>query len=134
MEEAPAVALEVERLVGANAPGFVVWLICDPRARGECLLVVGIDVGDGHADVLARGAGTLGTERAVSALRADPDHAVPELDVGVVDHAVRADEARALDLVEPERALQERERRADILIRNLGNDRRSAPGLDRPPD
>jgi hypothetical protein len=85
MEEAPAVALKVKRLVGANAPGFVVRLVCDPRARGECLLVVRIDVGDGHADVLARHAGTLRTERTVSALRADPDHAVAELDVSVVD-------------------------------------------------
>src|SRR5206468_12971749 len=78
--EAPAVALEVERLVAATAPGMVARSACDPCPGGARALVVRIDVGDGHADVLALDAGTLGTHRAVSSLRADPDHAAAELD------------------------------------------------------
>jgi hypothetical protein len=83
-------------------------------------LVAGVwgDVVDVHADVLARVPGTLGADRVVGALRADPYHAAAELDVGVVDHAVRALHARRPDLAEPERALQERQRRADVLIWN----------------
>src|SRR5713101_2344180 len=123
-------ALDVERLVGvmfAERPG-------DLCPRGERALLVRIDVVDVHADVLALDAGTLRTDCAVGALGADPDHAVAELDQCVVEHAVRTLHPRARNLVESERALQERERGADVLIRQLGNDRRSSPGLDLLPD
>src|SRR5204863_6239303 len=48
--------------------------------------------------------------------------------------AGRGHQPRGPDLAEPERALQERERGADVEIRNLGNDRRAALGLDLPPN
>src|SRR4029434_3673052 len=48
--------------------------------------------------------------------------------------AIRAHEARDRDLAEPERALQERQRGPDVLIRDLGNDRRWTRGLDLPLD
>src|SRR5437667_9106536 len=123
-------ALGVERLVDVMLSEFS----GDPCPRGARALVVRIDVGDRHADVLGLDAGTLRADRAVGAVRADPDHAVAELDQGVADHAVLAHEPRGQDLAEPERALQERERGADVLVRKLGNDRRSAPGLDLLPD
>src|SRR5712692_469802 len=134
LAEAPAVALEVERLVGANAPEMVAQPAGDPCTRGDRALVVRIDVGDVHADVLALDAGTLRADRTVRALPADADHAVAELDQCVEEHASLAHHPRGRDLAEPERALQERERGADVLVRKLGNDRRSAPGLDRLPD
>src|SRR2546426_12013611 len=76
--EAPAVALEVERLVGAMrlvgaiAPDVVAQPVCDPCTRGNRTLIVRIDVVDVHADVLALDAATLRADRAVVALRADP--------------------------------------------------------------
>src|SRR5439155_21593068 len=134
LAEAPAVALEVERPVGPLAPGVVAQLVGDPRTRGDGTLIVRIDVVDLHADELALDAPAHGTDRAVVALPADPDQAVAELDRGMEEHAVGAHEPRRRDLAKPERALQERERRADVLIRNLGNDRRPAPGRDLLPD
>src|SRR6266850_6226402 len=134
--EAPAVALGVERLVGtmrlvgAIAPDVVAQPVCDPCTRGDRALIVRIDVVDVHADVLALDAATLRADRAVVPLRADPDHAAAEREHRMVDPAVRAHEPRGRDLAEPERALQERERGADVLIRNLGNDCRPARGLD----
>src|SRR5712691_871491 len=138
--EAPAVALEVERLVGAMrlvgaiAPDVVAQPVCDPCTRGDRALIVRIDVVDVHADVLALDAATLRADRAVVAVRADSDHAVAELDHRMADHAVRAHQPGGRDLAEPERALQEHERGADVLIRNLGNDRRLALGLGLLPD
>src|ERR1700730_2971182 len=129
LEEAPAVALEVERLVGTMA-GMAVRPMRDPCTRRQRALVVGIDIGDVHADVLGLDAGTLRADRALGAVRADPDHAVAELNQCVVDRAVLAHEPRGRDLAEPERALQERERGADVLVRKLGNDRRPPPGRD----
>src|SRR5881628_3791376 len=70
--EAPAVALEVERLVGAIAPGVVAQPVCDPCTCGDRALIVRIDVVDVHADVLALDAAALRADRAVVALRADP--------------------------------------------------------------
>src|SRR5207244_9071806 len=102
--------------------------------RGERALVVRVDVVDVHGDVLARGAGPLRAERAMGALRAEPDHAVAELDHRVVDRAVRAHAPRGRDLAEPERALQERERGTDVLIRKPRSDRWSSHGLDLLPD
>src|SRR5688572_19362927 len=113
LDEAPAVALEVQRLVTAIARPMVAHRLGDLRTGGERTLVVRLDVGDGHAEVLARDAGALGTDRAVGALGTDPDH------------AVLAHEPRVRDLAGPERAFQERERGADVLIGKLGNDRRS---------
>src|SRR6266446_1544633 len=133
LEEAPAVALEIERLVGTMA-GVAVRPVRDPCTRGQRALVVGIDIGDVHADVLGLDAGTLRADRAVGAVCADPDHAVAELDQCVMDHAVVAHEPRGRDLAEAERAVQEGERGTDVLIRKLGNDRRSAPGLGFLPD
>src|SRR6185369_5112599 len=130
LEKAPAMALDVERLVDAmlaKPPGN----LC-PRA--ERALIVRIDVVHVHADVLALDAGTLRADRAVGALGADPDHAVAELDRCVVEHAVRTFHPRARDLAESERALQEHERGADVLIRQLRNDRRPPLGLDLLPD
>src|SRR5206468_228829 len=138
--EAPAVALEVERLVGAMrlvgaiAPGVVAQPVCDPCTCGDRALIVRIDVVDVHADVLALDAAVLRADRAVVALRADPDHAAAEREHRMVDPAVRGHEPRGGDLAEPERALQERERGADVLIRDLWHDCRSARGLDLPPD
>src|SRR5207302_343208 len=97
-------------------------------------LIVRIDVVDVHADVLALDAATHRADRAVGALRADADHAAAELDQRVADHALRTHQPCGRDLAEPERAFQELERGADVLIRKLGNDRRSAPGLDLLPD
>src|SRR5207244_1385307 len=108
--EAPAVALGVERLVGAMtfiAPEVVAQPVGDPCTRGERALIVRIDVVDVHADVLALDSATLRADRAVVALGADPDHAVAELEHRMVDHAARAHEPRGQDLPEPERALQE---------------------------
>src|SRR5438445_2146876 len=135
--EAPAVALGVERLVGAMtfiAPEVVAQPVGDPSTGGDRALMVRIDVVDVHADVLALDAATLRADRAVVALRADPDHAAAELEHRMVDPAARAHEPRGWDLAEPERALQERERGADVLIWNLGNDCRPARGLDLLPD
>src|SRR5439155_3278787 len=138
--EAPAVALEVERLVGAMrlvgaiAPGVVAQPVCDPCTRGDRALIVRIDVVDVHADVLALDAATLRADRAMVTLRADSDRAGAELEHRVVDRAVRGHQPRGPDLAKPERALQERERGADVEIRNLGNDRRAALGLDLPPN
>src|SRR6266478_6018369 len=134
LEEAPAVALEVERLVDAIVPQVIVQPAYDLGTRGERAMVVRVDVVDVHGDVLARGAGPLRAERAMGALRAEPDHAVAELDHRVVDRAVRAHAPRGRDLAEPERALQERERGTDVLIRKPRNDRWSSHGLDLLPD
>src|SRR5438093_3278641 len=126
--EAPAVAIGVERLVGAMtfvAPEVVTQPVGDPCTRGDRALMVRIDVVDVHADVLALDAAALRADRAVVALRADTDDALAELDRRMVDRAVRAHQAGGRDLAEPERALQEREGGADVLIRNLGNDRGS---------
>src|SRR5437879_3272201 len=109
-------ALGVERLVGAYLCAMASRLPCDPCPRGERAVVVRLDVGDGHAEVLALDAAALRADRAVGALRSDPDHAVAELDNRVVDHAVRALHPRGRNLAEPERALQERERGADVVI------------------
>src|SRR2546427_7421144 len=130
LEEAPAVALEVERLVDAIVPQVIVQPAYDLGARGERALVVRVDVVDMHGEVLGRGAGPLRAERAMGALRAEADHAVAELDHRVVDRAVRADAPRGQDLAEPERALQERERGTDVLIRKPRNDRWPSHGLD----
>src|SRR3989441_875413 len=109
-------------------------MVMSPGSRGERAMVVRVDVVDVHGDVLARGAGPLRAERAMGALRAEPDHAVAELDHRVVDRAVRAHAPRGRDLAEPERALQERERGTDVLIRKPRNDRWSSHGLDLLPD
>src|SRR4029453_1194650 len=130
LEETPAVALEVERLVDAIVPQVIVQPAYNLRSRGDRALVVRVDVVDVHDDVLARRAGRLRAERAMGALRAEPDHAVTELDHRVVDPAVRAHAPRSQDLAEPERALQERERGADVIIRNPRNDRWSSHRLD----
>src|SRR2546427_5431743 len=127
-------ALEVERPVGALAPGVVAELVGDPCTRGDGTLIVRIDVVDLHADELALNASAHGADRAVVALPADPDQAVAELHRRMEKHAVRAHEPRGRDLAEPERALQERQRGADVLIRNLWNDRRSAPAHAPLPD
>src|SRR5205823_11898625 len=110
-------ALEIERLVGPNFRGhstFHAQPACDPCARRNRAVVMRIDVVDVHADVLARDTGTLRTDRAVSALRADPDPTVAELDGRMDDHSLLAHESRGRDLAEPERALQERQRGADV--------------------
>ena len=70
-------ALEVERLVGAIVPQVIVQPAHDLCTRGERALVVRIDVVDVHSDVLARGAGPLRAERAMGALRAEPDQPSP---------------------------------------------------------
>src|SRR4029077_8918306 len=134
LEEAPAVALEVECLVDAIVPQVIVQPAHDLCTRGERALVVRIDVVDVHRDVLARGASPLRAERAMGALRAEPDHAVTELDHGVVDRAVCADAPRRGNFAEPERTLQERERGPDVLVRKPWNDRWSSHGLDLLPD
>src|SRR5713101_9462987 len=102
LKEAPAVALEVERLVGAIA-GMALQPLCDPCTRGDRALVVRINIGDGHADVLALDAGTLRADRTVRALPADADHAVAALDQCVEEHASLAHHPRGRDLAEPER-------------------------------
>src|SRR5256885_11479456 len=96
--------------------------------------MVRVDVVDVYGDVLARGAGPLPAERAMGALRAEPGHAVAELDHRMVDRAIRAHAPRGRDLAEPERALQERERGPDVLVRKPRNDRWSSHGLDLLPD
>src|SRR5688500_9811905 len=120
LDEAPAVAFEVERLVGAIVRAMVVQPTGDLRTRLARTLVVRIDVVDVHADVVARGAGGLRTERAVGALRADADDAVAELDHRVADDAGRAHAPRRRDLAESECPLQERDCGGDVLIRKLG--------------
>src|SRR6266550_7895629 len=69
LEEAPAMALEVECLVDAIVPQVIVQPAHDLCTRGERALVVYIDVVDVHREVLARGASPLRAERAVGALR-----------------------------------------------------------------
>src|SRR5262249_21265822 len=86
MDETPAVALGIERLVGAWLRAMAARLPRDPRTRGAAGLEVRLDVGDGHAEVLALDAAALRADGTVGALRADPDHAVAELDERVVDH------------------------------------------------
>src|SRR5262245_1770733 len=130
LEETPAVALEVERLVDAIVPQVIVQPAYNLGPRGDRALVVRVDVLDVHGNVLARSAGPLRAERAMGALRAEPDHAVTELDHRVVDPAVRAHTPRGQDLAEPERALQERECGTDVFIRNPRNDRWSSHRLD----
>src|SRR5258708_25148510 len=104
--EAPAVALGVERLVGAMrlvgaiAPDVVAQPGGDPCTRGDRVLIVRIDVVDVHADVLAHDAATLRADRAVMALGADPDQAAAERERRMVDRAVPADEPRGPDLAE----------------------------------
>src|SRR5436309_3402166 len=98
LDEAPAVAFEVERLVGAIVRAMVVQRTGDLRTCLARALVVRIDVVDVHADVVARGAGGLRTERAVGALRADSDDAVAELDHRVADDAGGAHAPRRRDL------------------------------------
>src|SRR5215468_3789205 len=117
MDEPPAVTLWVERLVAAMASRVLARLLRDACPRRQRTLVMREDVGDGHAQVLALDAAALRADRAVGALRTDSDHAVAELDERVVDHTVRALQPRRRDLAEPERALQERERGADVRIR-----------------
>src|SRR5215207_1357047 len=86
--EAPAMALGVERLVGAMAPPqMVAQPVGDPSTRGDRALVVRIDVVDVHADVLALDAAPPGADRAMAALLADPDHPVADLDHRVSDRA-----------------------------------------------
>src|SRR5262244_3673103 len=130
LEETPAVALEVERLVDAILAQVIVQTADDLGTRRDRALVVRVDVIDVHGDVLRRGADRLRAERAMGALRAEPDHAAAELDHRVVDRAVRAHAPRGRNLAEPERALEERERGADILVRKSRNDRRSSNGLN----
>src|SRR4029450_8839871 len=62
LDEAPAVAFEVERLVGAIVRAMVVQRTADLRTCLARELVVRIDVVDVHADVVARGAGRFRTE------------------------------------------------------------------------
>src|SRR5262252_5687658 len=134
LEETPAVALGVERLIDAIIPQVIVQPANDLGTRGERALVVRVDVVDVHGDVLGGGAGPLRAERAMGALRAKPNHAVTELDHRVIDRAVGPHAARGRDLTEPERPLQERERGTDVLIRKPWNDRWSSHGLDLLPD
>src|SRR5215510_1892807 len=96
LEEAPPMALEVERLVRAMAPARDVGgqRGGDLGPRGDGALVMRLDVVDLDADVLGRGPGAPRADRAVGALRADPDHAVAELDDGMVDDAVPAHQPR----------------------------------------
>jgi hypothetical protein len=54
LEEAPPVALEVERLVDAILPGVVVRPAVDPCTGGERALVMPIDVVDERAVRLAQ--------------------------------------------------------------------------------
>src|SRR5262245_28165199 len=132
LPEAPAVALEVERLVAALTPDMVARSVRDPCAGSDRTLEVRLDVADLHADVLALDATAHGTDRAVGPLSADPDHTVGELDVGMEEHALRAHHPR--DLVEPERAFQEREGGAHVVVWKLGHDRGSARGRAVLPD
>jgi hypothetical protein len=90
LDEAPAVTLEVERLVCAVVRAMSVQRTRDLCTCGERALIVRIDVVDVYADVVARGTGRLGAERAVGTLRADPDHAVAELDHRVADNAAQS--------------------------------------------
>src|SRR5262245_31336128 len=101
----------------------------DPCASGERALMVRIEVGDVHADVLALDAAALRADRAVRALPADSDDAVAELDEGVEQLAVAAHDPRGRNLVEPECTIAERERGADVRIRKLRHDGRSARAL-----
>src|SRR5437899_12130412 len=96
------------------APEVVAQPVGDPSTRGDRALIVGIDVVDVHADVLALDAATLRADRAVVALRADPDRAATEREHRMVDPAVRGQQPRGRDLAEPERALQGRARGADV--------------------
>src|SRR5215468_11001715 len=114
--------LGVERLVGACRRAMPTRLLCDPCPRRERTLVVRIDIVDGDADVLALDAAALGADRAVGALRSDPDHAAAELHEGVMDHAVRALHPGGRNLSESERTLEEVERGADVRIWKLGDD------------
>src|SRR5262244_1383079 len=134
LAETPAVALEVERLIDAIIPQVIVQPADDLGTRSKRALVVRVDVIDVHGDVLGGGAGPLRAERAMGALRAEPNHAVTELDHRVIDRAVGPHAARGRDLTEPERPLQERERGTDVLIRKPWNDRWSSHGLDLLPD
>src|SRR5438093_763885 len=99
--EAPAVALGVERLVGAMrlvgaiAPDVVAQPGRDPCTRADRALIVRIDVVDVHADVLALDAATLRADRAMVTLRADSDRAGAELEHRVVDRAVPIGSSRA---------------------------------------
>src|SRR5262249_9318646 len=134
VDEAPAMPFGVERLVGVCLRAGAARLPRDACARGARALIVRLDVGYRHAEVLALDAAALGADGAVGTLRADPDHAVAELDQRVVDDTVGALQPRGRDLAEPERALQERECGADVRIGKLGNDCGSASGLDLLPD
>src|SRR5215475_8292406 len=60
LEETPAVALEVERLIDAIIPQVIVQPADDLGTRGDRALVVRVDVVDVHGDVLGGGAGLLG--------------------------------------------------------------------------
>src|SRR5262245_5462666 len=82
LAEAPAMTLEVERLVAALPPDVVARPVGDPCPRGDRPLVVRIEVGDVHADVLALDPAALRADGAVRALPSDPDHAIGELDDG----------------------------------------------------
>ena len=69
LDEAPAVSLGIERLVGTVVRAMAVGRMCDLCPGGEHTPVVRVDVlGDVHADVLGRGSGRLRAERAVGAL------------------------------------------------------------------
>src|SRR4029077_19837684 len=70
----------------------------------------------------------------MGALRAEPDHAVTELDHRIVDRAVWAHAPRGGNFAEPERTLQAREARPRVLVRKPWNDRWSSHGLDLLPD
>src|SRR5437879_13432681 len=107
LDEAPAVALEVERLVGAVVRAMGVRRTRDLCTCGECALVVRVDVVDVHADVVARGTGRLRAEGAVGALRADSDHAVAELDHRMADASGGAHAPRSRDLADTERARED---------------------------
>src|SRR5262245_20789901 len=104
LEETPAVAFDVERLVDAILAQVIVQTADDLSTRGDCALVVRIDVIDVHGDVLRRRADRLRAKGAMGTLRAEPDHAVAELDHRVVDCAVRTHAPRGRNLAEPERA------------------------------
>src|SRR5262249_56775189 len=80
VEETPAVAFEVERLVDAILAQVIVQTADDLGTRGDRALVVRVDVLDVHGNVLRHRAGPLRAERAMGALRAEPDHAAAELD------------------------------------------------------
>src|SRR5262245_6862622 len=86
--EAPAMALQIERLVGPVAPELIAQPVGDAGAGGQRALVVRVDVVDVHTDVLALDPGALRADRAVAALPSDADHAVvAELHHRVADRA-----------------------------------------------